>query len=233
VKIILKYCGLAALLAGAALYFSNCDGGPTGPEPVKSVWEWVPTPKCLAPVKDIYFVRANDGWAFGGSYALRWDGEKWYRTEWPSSATTDVWFNSPDDGWRTTPAYIHHWDGVSWARVAECGPFEGFASIAFNEPDSGWSGLYADWPGYPQMFHYDGYKWDYYPDGFTQDVWDIDFSSTDYGCAVGIEASIFKNGEWVPTADPKCVFWCVECVGPDDIWAGSDSGDIYHFTGFG
>ena len=43
--------------------------------------------------------------------------------------------------------------------------------------------------------------------------------------------SIYKNGKWFQTNKPGAWFWCVECVGPDDIWAGSDTGDIYHYAG--
>ncbi len=86
--------------------------------------------------------------------------------------------------------------------------------------------------GYPHMFHYDGNEWDYYREGFNRDIYDIDFSGSDYGCAVGIAASIFNNGEWLPTADPEAAFRCVESVGPGDIWVGASTGDIYHFTGF-
>ncbi len=194
-------------------------------------WENVKHPD-VGGINRLWFNTPRDGWAFGGYYMLRWDGDKWYRTEWLSSATTDVWFNSPDDGWRTTPSYIYHWDGANWARVAECGPFEEFASIAFNERDRGWAGLYGTWTGEPHMFYYDGYKWDYYDGNFKQDIVDIDFSGPNYGCAAGNEVFIFEEGEWLPTADPKATFWSVECVGPNDIWAGSDTGDIYHFTGF-
>jgi hypothetical protein len=321
-KKLLRYCGLAALLAGAALFFSSCDdeevrkpyGGPwkitkTPPEVYAAVkdiffldadtgwasayenflrWngrEWViqktfihPDPEIDYGVKPIWafaeddiwvggcevlpgreyrskiwhfngaywedvkhpdvggigylwFNSPNDGWAFGGYYMLRWDGKKWYQTEWLSSATTGVWFNSPDDGWRTTPAYIYHWDGVNWARVAECGSFEAFYCIAFNRPGSGWAGLGEGFEGYPHMFHCDGGEWDYYRDTLNSYILDIDFSGPGYGCAAGVQAYIFDNDVWINTHTPGAALRCIECVGPDDIWAGSDTGDIYHFTG--
>ncbi|MEE8639915.1 MAG: hypothetical protein V3T41_05855, partial [bacterium] len=73
-KKLMRYCGLAALFAGAALYFSSCDEGPTEPEPYKGVWERVPTPKCLSTVNDIYFVSSNDGWAVAGNQIWHYDG---------------------------------------------------------------------------------------------------------------------------------------------------------------
>jgi hypothetical protein len=325
-KSILKYCGLAALVAGAALYFSSCEEDVR--EPYAGPWKIVRTPpEVHSTVSEIQFFNEKNGWAIAGKYLLRlkgkewvthkkivhpnplcdygfggfhmlnenegwfvgteivpdprgggrtirhsmiwrYDGEKFTAFEHPDIGWLGtVWFNNPndgwafgygaqhyrngeweevelkaivqdcfffgeDDGWAVSSASIWHWDGAKWKKVSELIPFEKFSSIAFNKPDSGWAGLGEGFEGYPHMFHYDGNEWDYYREGFTQDICDIDFSSSDYGCAVGVGASIFKNGEWVDTADPKGFFWCVECVGPDDIWAGSDSGDIYHFTGF-
>jgi hypothetical protein len=178
----------------------------------------------------VWFNNPNDGWALGYG-ALHYRNGEWEEVE-LKAVVRDCFFFGEDDGWAVSSGSIWRWDGVTWTRVAECGNFEYFNCIAFNRPRLGWAGLGEGFQGYPHMFHYDGGEWDYYQDGFADDVWDIDFSGPDYGCAVGIGASVFKNGEWVYTADPKGVFWCVECVGPDDIWAGSDAGDIYHFTGF-
>ncbi len=64
-KIILKYCGLAAVLAGAALYFSSCDEEVR--EPYGGPWKLVKTPpEVEAPIKDIFFLDANTGWATVG-----------------------------------------------------------------------------------------------------------------------------------------------------------------------
>jgi hypothetical protein len=107
-KIIVKYCGLAALLAGAAFCLPSCDDDPTGPEPepYEGVWEWVPTPKCLATVNDIYFVSANDGWAVAGHQIWHYDGSSWklFKELRPADprydyGLTQVWFNGPNDGW--------------------------------------------------------------------------------------------------------------------------------------
>ncbi len=323
-KKFLRYCGLAAFLAGAAFCFSSCEDEVR--QPYGGPWRIVKTPAdVMASVGEMQFFAKDDGWAIAGKYLLRFNGKEWKKYKkivhpdplcdygfadfhlfsdkdgwfvgceivpknggsptrqsmiWHFDGETftavehpgkgwlgTVWFNNPndgwafgygalhyrngeweevdlkaivqdcfffgeDDGWAVSSGSIWRWDGTKWKKVSELIPFENFSSIAFNRPGSGWAGLGEGFEGYPHMFHYDGRKWDYYSDGFTQDIWDIDFSSSDYGCAVGIGASIFKNGEWVQTADPKAVFWCVECVGPNNIWAGSDTGDIYHFTGF-
>jgi hypothetical protein len=177
----------------------------------------------------VRFNNPNDGWAFGMG-SLRFKNGKWEDGGLDYNVT-DCYFFDENDGWAVSFGSIWHWDGVTWKREAECGAFEEFSSIAFNEPDSGWAGLYGGWTGEAHMFHYDGRKWNY--DGiFKQDLCDIDFYDSNNGCAVGNEAYIYEDGGWIPTADPKATLWCVEFVGPDDIWAGSDSGDIYRFTGF-
>ena len=168
-KILIRYCGLGALLAGAALYFSDCDGeGPTGPPPYKGVWEWVPTPKCLASVNDIYFVSANDGWAVAGHQIWHYDGSRWKMVEKlvPEDprydyGLTQIWFNGPNDGWvagienRTYSVYVSHmwhYDGSSFKEVTI--PNVRFIyKMHFNAPDDGWAfgGDFA--------LRYDGTKW--------------------------------------------------------------------------
>jgi hypothetical protein len=323
-KITIKYCGLAALLAGAAFFLASCDEEVRGP--YGGPWRVVKTPPDVeASVGEIQFLSENDGWAIAGKYLLRFNGKEWTKYKkivhpdplrdygfadfylfddkdgwfvgceivpqshgsptrnsmiWHFDGETftavkhpdkgwlgTVWFNNANDGWAMGRGALHYkngewqevelkalvedcfffgeddgwavsmgsiwrWDGATWVRVAECGTFEIFSALAFNKPGSGWAGLGEGFVGYPHMFHYDGHEWDYYREGFKRFICDIDFYGPNYGCAVGLSAWIFKNGEWIPTADPKAGFWCVECVGPDDIWAGSDTGDIYHFTGF-
>jgi hypothetical protein len=325
-KTLVKYCGLAALFAGAALYLSSCEDDVR--EPYGGPWRIVKTPPDVeASVGEIQFFSKNDGWAIAGKYLLRFNGKEWTKykkivhpdplcdygfggfqmlngsegwfvgTElvpdprgggrtirhsmiWHYDGETfnavnhpdkrwlgTVWFNNPndgwvfgygalhyrdgeweevdlkaivqdcfffgeDDGWAVSMGSIWFWDGVAWTKEAECGPFEDFSSIAFNGNNSGWAGFSAGWGGYPHMFHYDGREWDYYNEKFGEDILDIDFANSNYGCAVGDVVFIYNGGEWIPVWDPLATFWCVECVGPDDIWAGSDTGDIYHFTGF-
>jgi hypothetical protein len=165
-KTIVKYCGLAALLAGAALYFSNCDG-PTEPE-YEGVWEVVPTPKCLAGVRDIFFVSANDGWAVAGHQVWHYDGSGWklFKDLHPPDprydyGLTQVWFNGPSDGWfageeaRSQSDYssrMWHYDGSSFKEVT-IPDVRHIYKLWFNAPDDGWAlgGYYA--------LRYDGVNW--------------------------------------------------------------------------
>jgi len=85
-------------------------------------------------------------------------------------------------------------------------------------------------PGYENKT--DGEEWERCSTKFSEDIYDIDFCNADYGCTVGIVTFVYEHGEWRKVEQPPVHLWCVECVGPNDVWAGTDTGDIYHFTGF-
>ena len=178
----------------------------------------------------VWFNNPNDGWAMGYGALHYTDGE-WKDVE-LNYIVEDCYFFGEDDGWAVSMGSIWHWDGVTWTREAKCGSFENFTSIAFNEPDSGWAGLNIATGWDPHMMHYDGEEWEHCETKFSENINDIDFCNADYGCAVGIVTFVYDHGEWKKVEQPAVHLWCVECVGPDDIWAGSDTGDIYHFTGF-
>jgi hypothetical protein len=179
-KTLVKYCGFAALLAGAALFLPSCDcdDGPTGPEPYDGVWEWVPTPKCLGTVSDIYFVSANDGWASAGHQIWHYDGSSWkvFKDLRPADprydyGLTQVWFNGPNDGWfagienQTSSVYVSrmwHYDG-SELREVEIPNVRFIHKLYFNAPNDGWAfgGDYA--------LRCDGSKW--YQTEFPTPAW--------------------------------------------------------------
>ena len=335
-KTLVKYCGLAALFAGAALCFSNCDdNGPTEPTPYKGVWEWVPTPKCLAAVNDIFFVSSNDGWAvagnqiwhwdgaswkmveklapedprydygltqvwfngpndgwvagienrtysvyvshmwhydgssfkevtipnvrfiykmhfnapddgwaFGGDYALRYDGTKWYKTQFGSLYWSGCFFWNPFDGWANSMTGIWRWDGIDWTRVF--GVSDWLSCIGFATPTNGWA------LGEPTMsgpstnaWHWDGTEWKRdrsftFSNGGVLPFYDIQFLSSNFGWAVGAGTWYWDGERWERLDKPssgedgksfQC--WTVFCLDENDVWAGGDRGNIIHFKGFG
>ncbi len=328
-KIILKYCGLAALLAGAALYFSNCDG-PTEPE-YDGVWEVVPTPKCAGAVTDIYFVSPNDGWAvagwgfvwryrgnkwekvhefksskpendvaavtiwfenaskgwaagheltpsrkyhtkiwhyesatwsevtcpdagwvsrlwfnspddgwlIGGDYALRYDGEKWYKTGFPTYRWKGCFFWTADEGWATSVFGIWRWDGVNWDRVEEVNNY--LRCIGFPSRDLGWAmGERLEYSGEPPVYRYDGKGWANYkgPWRAADRFYDVEFLSADYGWAVGLDSYFWDGEKWTRYELPGGEVGgrpahCVECVNENDVWVGTTRGKILRFKGFG
>ncbi len=329
-KIILRYCGLAALLAGAALYFSNCDGdGPTGPEPVKSVWEWVPTPKCLAPVRDICFVNPNDGWAvaghqiwhydgsrwklfkevrpadprydygltqvwfngpndgwvagienrtysvyvshmwhydgssfseveipdvrfiytlhfnapddgwaLGGDYALRFDGNKWYKTEFPTLSWGGCFFWNASDGWAVSRQGIHRWDGEKWGVVKYVDSI--LNCIGFADRKNGWAmGEGSMSAPRTKVWHYDGNTWSEDENFAGFDYFDVRFLNADYAWAVGTSTFHWDGKAWkrfyTPRTEGGRGFYCtcVFIINEKNVWVGGDEGTIIRFNGFG
>jgi len=121
-KKLLRYCGLGALLAGAALYLPNCDGDdPTGPEPYDGPWKIVPCPEGPSYLNGVFFLNPSLGYAVGCEYILKYDGEEW-KTDYvcEGAALEDVWFNAPDDGWAC--GWEHGGGGIITLRRAPLGP---------------------------------------------------------------------------------------------------------------
>jgi len=148
----------------------SCDGeGPTGPPPYKGVWEWVPTPKCLAPVKDIYFVSADDGWAVAGNQIWHWDGLKWaVDTKFVSAdprndiSIGSIWFNGPNDGWagggeiipgNRSMSKLWHYERENWNEFAHP-EVKGIGEFWFFAPENGYA-FTAD-----EALRYNGNKWE-------------------------------------------------------------------------
>jgi hypothetical protein len=308
----------------------NCDEGPTEPEPYKGVWERVPTPKCLAGVRDICFVTANDGWAvaghqiwhyngkswalykdlhpadprydygltqvwfngpndgwfagienrtssvyvshmwhydgsdftevpipnvrfiykvhfnapddgwaFGGDYALRYDGERWYKTEFPTYRWKGCFFWASDDGWANSVFGIWRWDGVNWNLVEEVDNY--LLCIGFPARDLGWAmGEPEEYSGEPPVYRYDGKGWANYKGRWraADDFYDVEFLSADYGWAVGLDTYFWDGDGWtlykLPEV-PDCGYdyaICVECFTENDVWVGTQDGRILRFKGF-
>jgi hypothetical protein len=329
-----RWAGVGVFVLGVML---SCNGDePTGPEPVKSVWEWVPTPKCLAPVNDIYFVSANDGWAvaghqiwhydgsswnvfkdlhpadprydygltqvwfngpndgwfagienrtysvyvshmwhydgsefkevsipnvrfiykihfnapddgwaFGGDYALRFDGSKWYKTEFPTLYWSGCFFWTANDGWAVSKAAIYKWNGFDWTPVKTVGEDTWLNCIGFAKSTDGWAlGEEALMSGSKTYaWRWDGSKWErdnsfLFPRGGFANF-DVDFLNSYYGWAVG-DSTFHWNGEnWKrydePQAESGRGFYCltVFIIDEQDVWAGGSEGTIIHFKGFG
>ena len=332
----IRYCGLAALLAGAAFCLPSCDDeGPTEPTPYKGVWEWVPTPKCLASVNDIYFVSANDGWAvaghqiwhydgsswklvkelrpadprydygltqiwfngpndgwvagienrtysvyvshmwhydgssfkevtipnvrfiykmyfnapddgwaFGGDYALRYDGTKWYKTQFPTLFWHGCFFWDENDGWAVSRGGIHKWDGNKWDKVLETSDTTTLRCIGFASRENGWAlGSPAE-PGQTNAWRWDGIEWQKseafrFANGGYLDFYDLQFIARDYGWAVGVGTWHWDGEKWTRYGKPYGVrgtgfeVLCVFCIDENDVWAGGTEGNIIHFKGFG
>jgi len=191
-KRIVRYCGLAALLAGAALFLPCCDGNGTGPEPYDGPWEVVPCPEGPSYLNAVFFLNPNLGYAVGCRHILKYDGSEWkvdfaYKetSERYSIALYDVWFNASDDGWvvgsewdnekRESIPLILHYDGKYWTRVVAVLPSDGFRALYFLTPEDGWAAGMG-------IAHWDGDSWNYVADiGFLTGIF---FNTPNDGWAI-------------------------------------------------
>ena len=79
-KKVIKYCGLGAMLAGAAFCLPNCDDDGTGPQPYDGPWKIVPCPEGLGPgaLDAVFFLKPDLGYAVGcGAFIIKYDGTTW------------------------------------------------------------------------------------------------------------------------------------------------------------
>lgn len=195
----------------------------------------------------IHFNAPDDGWAFGGDYALRYDGERWYMTEFPSLYWTGCFFWNANDGWANSHYSIYRWDGVTWTPVIYVGGYTRLHSIGFAKPTKGWAvGEEAPMSGFGvNAWRWNGVRWEEtpafeLPDRTTLLMNDIQFLSSDYGWAAG-EGTFHWDGKgWkrydMPYSgkDGKGFFcYCIFCLSENDVWAGGTRGNIIHFKGFG
>jgi hypothetical protein len=175
-KTIVKYYGLAALLAGAALYLSSCDcdDGPTGPEPYDGPWRVVRCPEGPSYLKGVFFPNPDLGYAVGCEYVLKYEGGRWevdfaYKENNGrySVALEDVWFNGPGDGWvagreydietKVSTALLLHYDGSKWKRFDHGTPATSFEALHFLSADEGWAAGFG-------ICHWNGVAWEYVSD---------------------------------------------------------------------
>ncbi len=178
-----KYCGLGALLAGAAFCLPNCDDdGGTGPDPYDGPWKIVPCPDGPSYLKGVFFLNPNLGYAVGCDYILKYDGTAWkVNYKYPEKEGKklghfhDVWFSAPDDGWvvggwhdeeeKIRKGLIMHFDGRVWEEVEHNTSSVLFDDVFFLDENNGWVGGYgiARWDG--NEWHYEtniGYITDMY-----------------------------------------------------------------------
>ena len=165
-KKLVKYCGLAALLAGAAFCLPNCDDNATGPTPYTGPWKIVPCPELerLHYLTGVSFVKPDLGYCVGGPYILKWDGASWKKDyeliptpPYNLATCYDVYFLNEDDGWvaggegtaSEGKVVILHWDGKAWRRVPQSLPMDYLYCIFFLDENNGWvagDGI-AKWDG--------------------------------------------------------------------------------------
>jgi hypothetical protein len=168
--------------------------------------EWAALAYVDCVFEEIYFLSANDGWAYGfddnyDRHFFHYDGNDWTEVDLPGPPAEYyevIKFCGPNDGWLLgrndiTPV-LYHYDGASWSGVA-CPENMKYAHEGDFLPGGRfWIGGQAGW-------YFDGERFKRYPWPYEEE-----FAIRIYAC------------------------------GENDVWAAADvvpnSLDILHFTGF-
>jgi hypothetical protein len=192
----------------------------------------------------LHFNAPDDGWAFGGDYALRFDGNRWYRTEFPTLSWSGCFFWNARDGWAVSRFGIHKWDGSAWEKTFDTSIITTLRCIGFSTRNYGWAlGSPAE-PGQTNAWCWDGIEWQRsevfkFANGGYLDFYDLQFITQDYGWAVGTGTWHWDGEKWTRYDKPPGVrgtsfqVRSVFCVNENDAWAGGTEGNIIHFKGFG
>jgi photosystem II stability/assembly factor-like uncharacterized protein len=237
-KIILKYCGLAALLAGAAFCLPNCDDdNGTGPKPYDGPWKIVPCPEGPSYLKSVFFLNPDLGYAVGCRHILKYNGANWEidyvypkDPEKYSVGFHGVWFNGRNDGWVVGSWYdienkiqkglILHYDGSTWKEVDHNTPSVWFEDVFFLDKNRGWVAGYG-------IAQWDGNEWTYETDiAFITDMF---FNSPTDGWAVSKYSERIYHYDGTTWKKAHEDSWGVELssvffVTPDHGWAGANRG---------
>lgn len=222
---IVKYCGLAALLAGAAFCLPNCDDDDgTGPEPYDGPWKVVDCPEGPSYLKGVFFLNPDLGYAVGCDYILKYEGGKWevdYICE--EAALEDVWFNAPDDGWvcgwGDGSAILLHYNGRRWERFEQNTAATSFYALHFINADEGWAAGFG-------ICHWNGEAWEYVSDlsyltdiyaNSPADVWAVSRNSERIYHYDGSTWTRVHEGSY-----PSVELYAIGLSSPDRGWAGGD-----------
>ncbi|MGD8720098.1 MAG: hypothetical protein PVH29_14920, partial [Candidatus Zixiibacteriota bacterium] len=234
-KQISRYCCFAVLFV-AVFSLASCEdeeerelyGGP---------WRIVKTPpEVWAPIRDLFFLDANHGWATSHWHLMRWNGKEWTiqkKFEHPGHpdaayALRPIWVFDENDiiiaGCEVLPenerhSKIWHYDGEYWEEV-DHPDVGGIGRLWFNSPDDGWA------MGGDYMLRWDGKEWyqTEWPGYITTSVW---FNGPNDGWRTSFSSIYHWNGvTWTKVAecDPFNEFTAIAFNRPDSGWAGLSEG---------
>ncbi len=189
-------------------------------------------------VSRIWFNSPNDGWLIGGEYALRYDGSKWYKTDFFSLYWKDCFFENENDGWATSKHGIYKWDGLEWVRVKDVDT--DLECIGLATPTKGWAmGYESGWSFGDVAWRYDGSNWTKENQICPFENLDVHFLNANFGWAGGISTFQWNGEKWTRYDKPLgaggrlFMVHSVFCVSESDVWMGGTEGNIIHFKGFG
>jgi hypothetical protein len=234
-----------------SLWFNGADDGWVSGAEIKGPYEFVtkmwhyngtyfeevPVPNVGSAV-ELFFIASDDAWGIGGDKALRYDGKKWYQSEFNTWGWTDSFFFDSSDGWAVSLHSIFKWDGKAWNRVKTVDNW--FECIGFAGPENGWAmGWREEYSGEPPVYRYDGSTWANHG-GFNAAVFfnDVEFLGADYGWAIGYHTFFWDGEKWtrydIPRTEGSGYDYplSIECVSEAEVWVGTNDGRILRFRGF-
>jgi len=204
-----------------------------------SLWHWDGSTWSAAAVAgQVYSIAAvapDDVWVIGNdpSFAgmiAHWDGQTWTVTTDATSQYSTVAASGPKDVWVSLPSgFALHFDGRDWSQVPLS--FGGTAAtIVTLGPGEAYAFEYTGF-GYrytgQALAHYDAITFG----GGIRSMWSA--SATDILFAMGTGVYRFDGNLFPKTLGDAhgSSFVAIAGTGPNDIWATSNGGYVYHYDG--
>jgi hypothetical protein len=166
---------------------------------------------------------------FGGSFLwatttdgkiLRWDGASFTSIGDTATKLGGIWAASDDDAWAVGDNVIFHFDGNTWSPI----PVEqsGCTTGAWGVWGTSATDVWFSRCEYGLGAHWDGaaFTKTTEPTGALTDGWGYHFNGIDH----------FEGGAWKSVIANETLR-DVAVVTPDDVWAVSSEGSVWHFDG--
>jgi hypothetical protein len=190
--------------------------------------------------RDLVGLRLGGG--YGGVFAGLWhdEGASWVDRgadaiygSGGTNSVDEMWFSSPSDGWIVDSNGVLHWDGSGWSRSLPSVHPAALYSVHGTAPDDVWA---VGAPGV--VMHWDGATWSRTGVGGNSylravramgrsDVWAIAYDAN--GARHGVWH--FDGSSWTLSLSLSSAPGGLWGSATDDVWVGTDSGDVEHWDG--
>lgn len=179
-----------------------------------------------------------------------WNGLGWvpHNLFGASGAIKDIDAITTNDVYATSGKYLLHWNGLWWGRLPQPTAPAGTLQATIAADASGvwsWSSVGAGQPAALQRWN--GWKWAGYASDATQindiadrtptDVWAVGTDKIVTGAPVTTYLTRWDGTGWHPVAAPENLgtdyLTKLLPVGPNDLWAVSHAGVLFHWNGSG
>jgi photosystem II stability/assembly factor-like uncharacterized protein len=184
----------------------------------------------------------TEGWAAGGhfdqagvgySVLLHWDGQTWNPVFSPvEKPITAISMLSPTLGWASSVDGLARWNGAYWF-LDPAIERDIFTSVAMRSPTDGWATGFHN--GQPMAAHWNGHTWDITQLGAGFEIDSVAYTRDDEQIVVGLLGVTGRRqgaGDWsMRIPDLGDHGNSVSAINADDIWLGTDSGDVLRWNG--